>query len=61
MISVRAATASSLLAATAVGGSIAVTPFIAGFPALAGQAARYALAAVALVTVLDRLDPARAG
>jgi drug/metabolite transporter (DMT)-like permease len=61
MISVRAATTSSLLAATAVGGSIAVTPFIAGFPALAGQSARYALAAVALVTVLDRLDPARTG
>lgn len=57
MISARAATVSCLLAATAVGGSIAVTPFIAHVPVLAGQAGRYALAAIALLLVLPRVDP----
>lgn len=57
MISPRAALVSCLLAATAVGGSIAVTPFIADFPVLAGQAGRYTLAALALGAALPRLDP----
>jgi drug/metabolite transporter (DMT)-like permease len=51
---------SSLLAATAVGASIAVTPFITEYPVYAGQAARYAIAAVVLFAVLPRLDPLRA-
>lgn len=56
MTTARSAALSCLLAATAVGGSIAVTPFIADFPVLAGQAGRYALAAVALAVALPSLD-----
>ena len=61
VISVRSATTSCLLAATAVGASIAVTPVIADFPVYAGQAGRYALAAVVLTLALPVLDPGRAG
>lgn len=53
----RPAVLSCLLAACCVGASIAVTPFIAAFPVLAGQAARYAVAAVVLGAVLPRLEP----
>ena len=38
-----------------------MTPFIASYPVLAGQASRYALAAVVLLVALPWLDPARAG
>jgi len=56
MISSRSATVSCLLAATAVGVSIAVTPMIADFPVHAGQAGRYGLAAVVLALLLPVLD-----
>lgn len=61
VMSVRSATTSCLLAATAVGVSIAVTPMIADFPVYAGQAGRYALAALVLTLALPVLDPGRAG
>lgn len=53
----RPAILSCLLAATCLGASIAVTPFIVAFPVLAGQAARYLLAAVVLGGLLPRLEP----
>lgn len=61
VISIRSATISCLLAAAAVGSSIAVTPVIADFPVYAGQAGRYALAALVLALALPVLDPGRAG
>lgn len=55
----RSAVLSCLLAATCLGASIAVTPFIARFPVLAGQSARYLVAAVVLGALLPRLEPSR--
>lgn len=55
----RPAVLSCLVAAVCVGASIAVTPFIVHVPALAGQAVRYALAAVVLGALLPRLEPDR--
>ena len=53
----RSAVLSCLVAACCVGASIAVTPFVAEFPVLIGQAARYAVAAVVLAALLPRLEP----
>ena len=44
-----------------MGASIAVTPVIADFPVYAGQAGRYAIAALVLALALPVLDPGRAG
>jgi drug/metabolite transporter (DMT)-like permease len=47
----RSGTLSVLAATLALGGSFAVTPFLLGYPVYAGQALRYAVAAVLLTTV----------
>lgn len=57
-MSSRSAVLSCLAAACCVGASIAVTPFIAAFPVLAGQTARYTAAAAILGALLPRLEPA---
>lgn len=57
----RRAVLCCLLASCCVGGSIAVTPFLVHLPALAGQAARYALAGAVLACLLPRLEPGRRG
>lgn len=53
----RPAVLSCLVAASCVGASIAVTPLVADLPALAAQAARYAVAAAVLAALLPRLEP----